>query len=45
MSGPNAGGCRQAWLTASQWWDSNARDLAWMTLLVGGAALVTFLMR
>jgi hypothetical protein len=45
VSGPNAGCCRQAWLTASQWWDSNARDLACMAFLVGGAVLVTFLMR
>jgi hypothetical protein len=45
MSGPTVGCCRRAWLTTSNWWDSNARDLAWMALLVGGAVLVTFLMR
>jgi hypothetical protein len=45
MSRPNAGFRRQAWLTTSHWWGSNARDLAWMALLVSGAVLVAFLMR
>lgn len=45
MSKPSTGCCRQAWLTASHWWGSNARDLAWMALLVSGAVLVTFMMR
>lgn len=45
MPGQDTGYCRQAWSATIHWWDSNAHDLAWMALLVGGAVLVTLLMR
>ena len=32
-------------IAVRRWWRSNTYELAWMAVLVGGAALATFLMR
>ena len=45
MSKSNVGHGAGGWAGFGRWWTLNAEQLAWMAVLIGGAAVAVFLMR